>query len=181
MARLKMAELEFKSKQNASITPRIDFHKAQLAFFENDYEQADQLFASVESSKTRYLQIARARVYRLECAKKLNKNIKERETALEETLARCGRQVLRWDAPIFEMLQENPSLHEKMPEPNAPNQLLKLEISTLGNRIVRINEEIIKIPLSKSFELLVWLALRGASRRETMIDALWDGANDHAA
>ncbi len=175
---VKLKELEFKSKQNFSLIPRIDFHKAQLAFFESDYEQADQLFAAVESSKTRYLQIARARVYRLECAKKLNKNIKEREIDLEETLARCGRQVLQWDAPIFEMLQENPNLQGKTPESQASNQVLKLEISTLGNRIVRINEEMVKIPLSKSFELLVWLALHGASRRETMIDALWDGTND---
>lgn len=171
-------ELELKSRKNPFAKTRIDFHKGQLAFFEKDYELADQLFACVETSKTRYLQIARARVYRLECAKKLNKNIKDRESDLEETLARCGRQVLQWDAPIFEMLQENSSLPEITPKPQAPKQALKLEINTLGNRIVRINEEMVKIPLSKSFELLVWLALHGASRRETMIDALWDGAND---
>jgi LuxR family transcriptional regulator, maltose regulon positive regulatory protein len=175
----KIKELEFKSRQTPSIIPRINFHKAQMAFFKKDYELADQLFATVESSKTRYLQIARARVYRLECSKKLHKNIKEREAALEETLTRCGHQVLQWDAPIFEMLQENPSFSKQTLEPQeTPNQALKLEISTLGNRIVRINEEMVKISLSKSFELLVWLALHGASRRETMIDALWDGAND---
>ncbi len=175
---VRLKDLEFRSRQNFSIIPRVDFHKAQLAFFEKDYESADQLFAAVESSKTRYLQIARARVYRLECARKLNKNVKEREAALEETLARCGHQVLQWDAPIFEMLQENPSQPPKNLETQTPNQALKLEISSLGNRIVRINEQTVKIPLSKSFELLVWLALHGASRRETMIDALWDGAND---
>jgi LuxR family transcriptional regulator, maltose regulon positive regulatory protein len=174
-----LINIESKINSYPYITPRLNFHKAQFAFFEGDYLLADQLFVSVETSKTRYLHIARAQVYRLECAKKLNQNIQEREAVLEETLARCGRQVLQWDAPIFDLLQdESNNPISNTPDPQPQKQTLTLELTTLGDRIVRINEEIVKISLSKSFELLVWMALHGACRRETMIDALWDGSND---
>lgn len=53
-----------------------------------------------------------------------------------------------------------------------------LHIRTLGEREVRTEQHIVKIPLAKSFELLVWLCKYGPSTRETLIDALWDGSND---
>ncbi|NJK45441.1 MAG: hypothetical protein HC933_15265, partial [Pleurocapsa sp. SU_196_0] len=53
-----------------------------------------------------------------------------------------------------------------------------LDITTMGRFEVRIDGQIVPIPITKSTELLVWLALHGPARREVIIDALWDGSNE---
>lgn len=60
--------------------------------------------------------------------------------------------------------------------PIPPKPLLK--IRTLGSFEVRINQQMLVIPITKSMELLVWLALHGQARRDEIIDALWDGSNE---
>jgi LuxR family transcriptional regulator, maltose regulon positive regulatory protein len=54
----------------------------------------------------------------------------------------------------------------------------KLEIFTMGRFEVRIDGQVVAIPITKSAELLVWLALHGSARREVIVDALWDGSNE---
>jgi LuxR family transcriptional regulator, maltose regulon positive regulatory protein len=55
-------------------------------------------------------------------------------------------------------------------------QKFKLEITTLGTRHVNLNGQKLEIPLAKSFELLVRLALHGPASRSDLINALWDGS-----
>jgi LuxR family transcriptional regulator, maltose regulon positive regulatory protein len=57
-------------------------------------------------------------------------------------------------------------------------QKTRLEITTLGRFEVKIDGQSVGIPITKSVEVLVWLALHGRSRRETIIDAIWDGSNE---
>ncbi|NJK44377.1 MAG: hypothetical protein HC933_08940 [Pleurocapsa sp. SU_196_0] len=49
----------------------------------------------------------------------------------------------------------------------------RLEIRTLGVRLVTINNEPVRIHLTKSFEVLSFLARHGPSSREAMLEALW--------
>ncbi len=55
-------------------------------------------------------------------------------------------------------------------------QKFKLEIITLGTRHINLNGQKLEVPLAKSFELLVRLALHGPASRSDLIDALWDGS-----
>ena len=56
--------------------------------------------------------------------------------------------------------------------------LLELHITSFGERSLRIGAQPVTVSLTKSFELLVYLALRGPSTREAIIDALWDGSRE---
>ena len=56
--------------------------------------------------------------------------------------------------------------------------LLELQITSFGERSLRIGTQPVTVSLTKSFELLVYLALRGPSTREAIIDALWDGSRE---
>lgn len=58
------------------------------------------------------------------------------------------------------------------------NPLLELHITSFGERSLRIGAQPVTVSLTKSFELLVYLALRGPSSREAIIDALWDGSRE---
>jgi LuxR family transcriptional regulator, maltose regulon positive regulatory protein len=53
-----------------------------------------------------------------------------------------------------------------------------LTITTLGRLELHVNDIPVRVPLTKSFEILSFLALEGPSRRETIVDALWDGSSD---
>ena len=55
---------------------------------------------------------------------------------------------------------------------------LELQITSFGERRLRIGAQPVTVSLTKSFELLVYLALRGPSTREAIIDALWDGSRE---
>jgi DNA-binding SARP family transcriptional activator len=65
--------------------------------------------------------------------------------------------------------------NSSQPDQPAP---LELRITSFGERRVRIGQQDINVSLTKSFELLVYLALHGPSTRETIMDALWDGSRE---
>ncbi|ADV68788.1 transcriptional regulator [Deinococcus maricopensis] len=52
-----------------------------------------------------------------------------------------------------------------------------LTLQTFGTFAVRVDRTPIRIGLQKAQELLVHLALHGPTRRETLVDALWDGSD----
>jgi LuxR family transcriptional regulator, maltose regulon positive regulatory protein len=51
---------------------------------------------------------------------------------------------------------------------------IKLEIQTLGTRVVTINDVPVTIHLAKSFETLVFLARNGPSSRDAILEAIWN-------
>jgi DNA-binding SARP family transcriptional activator len=65
---------------------------------------------------------------------------------------------------------------EPAPVPHATG--LELRITSFGERRVTIAGQPVAVSLSKSFELLTFLALRGPSTREAIMDALWDGSRE---
>jgi LuxR family transcriptional regulator, maltose regulon positive regulatory protein len=55
-----------------------------------------------------------------------------------------------------------------------------LKIKTFGDFDLWCSHQIVKITLSKSQELLVYLALHGPCVRDVLIDIMWDGAPTHS-
>ncbi len=51
---------------------------------------------------------------------------------------------------------------------------IRVQVQTLGQRRVLINDEPVQVRLAKSFEVLVYLLLHGPSNREAILDAIWD-------
>jgi DNA-binding SARP family transcriptional activator len=60
--------------------------------------------------------------------------------------------------------------------PSSPR--LGVHLKTFGERGVTLNGAPVTVGLSKSFELLVFLALHGPSPREAIMDALWEGSRE---
>lgn len=65
---------------------------------------------------------------------------------------------------------------EDMLEPEG--QSLVLQIQSLGAVRVSVNGDPLHLPLARSSEVLVWLAIHGESTRDQLINALWDGSNE---
>lgn len=66
----------------------------------------------------------------------------------------------------------------EMPIPTPTPETLTLAIQTLGTLRVQLGGQPVHMPLRKSAEVLVWLALNGPGSRDQIIDALWDGSNE---
>jgi DNA-binding SARP family transcriptional activator len=66
------------------------------------------------------------------------------------------------------------------PVPSQATALNVLRIKTLGVFDLWCDHHLARVALSKSQELLVYLALHGPCPRDVLIDALWDGAPIHA-
>ncbi|THF70233.1 hypothetical protein E7T06_08595 [Deinococcus sp. Arct2-2] len=64
------------------------------------------------------------------------------------------------------------------PPPTSPPAppLPALQITALGDCAARLLGQPVAIPLAKSRELLVWLALHGSGSRDELVTALWDGS-----
>lgn len=62
------------------------------------------------------------------------------------------------------------------PRPGAAVPELRLQVQALGPLRVRLAGQPLHLPLSRSGELLVWLALHGEATRDRIVDALWDGS-----
>jgi LuxR family maltose regulon positive regulatory protein len=83
---------------------------------------------------------------------------------------RVGRPPVTLLRLISELAPENP------PEPDG--QLLTLQVRSLGAVRVSVNGDPLHLPLTRSAEVLVWLAIHGESTRDQLVDALWDGSNE---
>lgn len=55
---------------------------------------------------------------------------------------------------------------------------LVLRVRTLGALQVAVGDQPVHIPLSRSAEVLVWLALYGEGSRDEIMDDLWDGSRE---
>ncbi|MFB9991321.1 hypothetical protein ACFFLM_04920 [Deinococcus oregonensis] len=78
-------------------------------------------------------------------------------------------QLLR-PAPVA---KQSPLASPPLPKP-AP--LPVLQITALGDFAAQLMGQPVAIPLAKSRELLVWLALHGSGSRDELVTALWDGS-----
>ncbi|SMB81846.1 AAA family ATPase [Deinococcus hopiensis] len=79
-----------------------------------------------------------------------------------------------WGLGIFSGVPQTTAMLAKAAQDQIP-----LEVELLGPRLnVLLGKQPVKIPHSKSREILMLLVVRGPSTREEIIDALWDGDAD---
>lgn len=82
-------------------------------------------------------------------------------------------------SPLARLLRPPPVPTAPAPatsSPPPPSSLPVLQITSLGDFAARLLGEPVAIPLAKSRELLVWLALHGSGSRDELVTALWDGS-----
>nr|WP_281416398.1 BTAD domain-containing putative transcriptional regulator [Deinococcus aestuarii] len=65
-----------------------------------------------------------------------------------------------------------------VPRPLSLATTLPLHIQSLGAVRVTLTGTPLHLPLSKSAEVLVWLALNGEATRDRIVDALWGGSDE---
>jgi LuxR family transcriptional regulator, maltose regulon positive regulatory protein len=89
-------------------------------------------------------------------------------------LAQAGWLPTRLHEPLRQLTQTELALkNTEQSEAAAPDRVL-LEVQTFGQRRVLVNGVLVNIRLAKSFEVLVYLLCRGASTRETILEAVWN-------
>jgi LuxR family transcriptional regulator, maltose regulon positive regulatory protein len=159
-----------------------EYHRGVIAWFAGEFEQAQTHFQAVYEPSSDLFHTPRAAAW-LCC-------IAQHQGHLTQTLVNSLRdrsKHLNWsqiaapDQIKFNLMVEEARTHHWWSEDNTtqpvvkPNKL-ELSIVSLGQLEVGINKRLAHIPLTKSFEILCFLALEGPSRREVIVDALWDGS-----
>ncbi|MFC4456590.1 BTAD domain-containing putative transcriptional regulator [Deinococcus sonorensis] len=134
----------------------------------------------------------RAVVYHAEACWRAGRFDRSGATALDHDLADAQPfHFLPEDAPLLEQLSRRcidlqaPIVALNRLTSDAPSKLTTevpappvLSLRTLGTLQVHVAGTAVHIPLRKSAEVLIWLALYGPSSRDQMIAALWDGSNE---
>ena len=95
------------------------------------------------------------------------------EAAIAEVsaaLARFGHAASPWAVPL-------PPTPE-IPAPSDQPPPVRLHLKTLGPLEVTIDGRRVHVPLSRSVEVLVWLAWNGAATRGEIMNDLWDGSTE---
>jgi LuxR family transcriptional regulator, maltose regulon positive regulatory protein len=113
----------------------------------------------------------------------------ENAALLKSAWSKLGSEaVLRLDYALCHESIEHMRSQGWLPQQNIPatSQVLDpnnhsrrvLKINTFGERAVWIDDVPVRIPLTKSFELLTYLCLHGSSRLEVLLDQLWNGSRE---
>jgi LuxR family transcriptional regulator, maltose regulon positive regulatory protein len=167
----------------------LNLYRGVASFFNKQFKEAQQFFESIDHQLSEITDFARVLAYQAEIARVQGKLTKAKVTALIEQLNVLGSDaVLRVDAePLMGLYLECQRrgwwaerfapFTTALPIQNTSNQRV-LKLTTLGSLSASINNTPIKLPFAKAGELLIWLALHGASSREQIFDALWDGSNE---
>jgi LuxR family transcriptional regulator, maltose regulon positive regulatory protein len=170
------------------------FYQGIASFFTNDLDAASQHFIKALELSEESSHKPRARAYLTEIARQQNTLELEQVTQLIASLdAMPHDNVLMVDAEplnaLFTTCIERGWFTERFSrfvdqiQPRETQETLEiiktgfeLEILTLGKLQVSLNGTPIRIPFAKAGELLVFIALNGASSREEIMNALWDGS-----
>ncbi len=159
IARQYLTEALEKSEES-SHKPRARAYLAEIARQENalEFEQVQQLIASLDAMPHDNVLMVDAE-------------------PLRELFATCIER--GWFTERFGRFVENPPTREAPKlAPEIPKPAFELELLTLGNLQVSLNGTPIKLPFAKAGELLIFVALHGASSREEIMNALWDGSDE---
>lgn len=166
------------------------FYEALAAFHRGSLAAAEQGFHDTLRGSPPLDQQARALAYLAELTRRSGGPLDKPLQALVGSLRSLGSSaVLHLDASVLRPLysacatRDPFAAHLPLPARGRNLQVLarapSLLIRTLGSLQVEFNGKSVKLPLKKSGELLVWLALSGPSTRTQIIDALWEGSADY--
>ncbi|MBZ9713835.1 BTAD domain-containing putative transcriptional regulator [Deinococcus multiflagellatus] len=141
---------------------------ALLALEEGDLPRAEAQLARVLALAASDEAVRRAGLYGLA--------VRQRQGTLLpgdlHTLPALLRGLPGVDAALGAELAQQPATPLPAAAPAGPI----LSVRTCGALAVSVDGEAVPMPLSKSGELLVYLALHGPSTRDQLVDALWDGS-----
>jgi LuxR family transcriptional regulator, maltose regulon positive regulatory protein len=157
------------------------------AFSKGDLVKSAKCFEMVNEEAVHHLDLPRLKAYLAEIARvegRLDQSIIEDlisslDALGHDTPLRLDSDVLRdlylfcidqgWHADRFRRALE------PVEAIVVPSDHLELSITTLGAVVFSVQGQAVSTGLAKSDELLVWLALHGAGRRDEIITALWNG------
>jgi LuxR family transcriptional regulator, maltose regulon positive regulatory protein len=186
-------QLNSLTHDTSSITLQdLFFTQGIVAFVQGQIDQAETYFLKVNSSDDPS-QYARSKAYLAQIALQQKRFMKQHAQAWLTALDRLGHDyVINLDiestrpAILHALKQDWLSqsrfghycLADSITAPTATwqPQRFRLQITTLGSRRVQLEDQWLDVPLAKSFELLVRLALYGPATRSALITALWDGS-----
>jgi LuxR family transcriptional regulator, maltose regulon positive regulatory protein len=171
------------------------FYQGIASFSSNDLDVAGQYLSEALEKSEESSHKPRAQAYLTEIARRQDKLELEQVTQLIASLdAMPHDNVLMVDAePLHELFTtciERGWFTERFSRfvDHVPSRgiselatkrletAFELEILTLGKLQVSLNGMPIRIPFAKAGELLVFIVLNGASSREDIMNALWDGS-----
>ncbi len=170
------------------------FYQGRWAFLAEKYAEAGRHFTRVVARYPDRFRQVRALAYLCELAR-LEGRLERSQ--LEDLAGQLGgldvASVLALDrAPLQEIARESARLVPGHPlaalmdsagpaaDASQPTPGVKpvLDIRALGPLEVRLGGREVRMPLQKSGEILVWLALHGEGQLAQLLDALWDGSRD---
>jgi LuxR family transcriptional regulator, maltose regulon positive regulatory protein len=157
---------------------------ALFALEEGNLQEARTEFSTVLTNTLNPHQAVRARAYLLEVDRREKVLRPEAVEALVRAIEDLGLNPLATDFAKLQGLRE--ACAERgwlFPTPASfevpPSKPLLLSIGSIGELVVKINTKAIHLPLTRSGELLIYLAVHGRCSRAQIINALWEGSNDH--
>jgi LuxR family transcriptional regulator, maltose regulon positive regulatory protein len=180
--------------QSSSLQTVTLFATALAAFRAGDLKTAQRGFEQVVTRGRDLVRLARSKAHLAEIARHQGSLERHHVEALLFSLDQLGTDsILNVDAAPLALLWttclERAWFTERFVKLTGPlrpvnadvmgKQTVTLELRTLGNLQVRVAGQQVHIPFAKAGELLGWLALHGPASRDKIIDALWDGSNEH--
>jgi LuxR family transcriptional regulator, maltose regulon positive regulatory protein len=146
----------------AALQDLLRFNQGWAHFEAADFVAAQRYFQALRSDKLDPDREARTETFLLECARRTDANSPSMIAGKRAPLPSTPVPVGQVKPSVAGAVQHRPTL----------------DITTMGRFEVRIDGQVVPIPITKSTELLAWLALHGPARREVIVDALWDGSNE---
>jgi LuxR family transcriptional regulator, maltose regulon positive regulatory protein len=185
-------------QSNTDLQGVYAFYQGIASFSSNNLEAARQYLSEALVKSEESTHKPRARAYLAEIARQENTLEFEQVAALIASLdAMPHDKVLMVDAePLHELfasciergwfaerfgrfVEDAPTRETPATASETIKPSFELEILTLGKLQVSLNGTAIRIPFAKAGELLIFVALHGASSREEIINALWDGSDEN--
>jgi LuxR family transcriptional regulator, maltose regulon positive regulatory protein len=193
-----LKHLSLEAKSNADLQGVYAFYQGIASFSSNAFDAAKEYLSEALEKSEEATHKPRARAYIAEIARQENslefEQVKELIASLDamphdnvlmvdaeplhDLFASCIES--GWFAERFGHFVENTPTRETPEVITATLQpTFDLEILSLGKLQVSLNGTAIRIPFAKAGELLIFVALHGASSREEIMNALWDGSDEN--
>ncbi|GEM46915.1 BTAD domain-containing putative transcriptional regulator [Deinococcus cellulosilyticus] len=152
------------------------FFEGVQALQAGQLQEAFALLRQVTERPPERQYLVRALALMLDIAKRLGLDSTPIQSRLDQALAGCT------SSPVLQLEQHlRLSAQEVKPEETPPAKPLQgpvLNLRTLGGFAAERDGQVLRISLSRSVEVLVWLAVHGPSTRDSIVDALWEGSSE---
>jgi LuxR family transcriptional regulator, maltose regulon positive regulatory protein len=175
--------------ENENILNFYKFHESIVKFTDKELDQAYTQLNSVRGwmfEKLHLLDHWRCTAYQAEILRiKGELTFGTAQPFIQASQPYLDKNVWRVDGDILQGLFAECSRRGWLKITALENQtsfepkLIPLQISSFGVLQVHVKNQLVRLPLTRAGEMLVYLALHGPSTRDQIIDALWSDGSDH--